>query len=313
MSKIKILSWKEAQPTFYKMWWQPLLTKYFDLVWLDDTSTYHSPKDSLVIVRPFIHDWQEKISQYRTQGYKVIFDDLWERPFDSVVVDEVMTLRSKNFFRLNESLWWKYLNFDQYSPTLTKTKKFLLLMRLSRPHRDHIYRQLTPILNQAIYSYVAQGKTLESDINHSDPNWQRHFDSAWYDSTDFSIVAETSMKAPTFVTEKSYKPIAYYHPFVVFGTPGTLAHVRDQGFETFNHMIDERYDSEQNESQRFKQVRSIVFDLVAQIEKNPKLFQDPLTQKKLHHNHNTFFNFALVEKLFYDDILTQIFNFVESS
>lgn len=313
MSKIKLLSWKDACPTFYQTFWQPFIEPYFDLIWLDNEPTNHNPNESVVIIRPYIDDWQKKIIQYQAQGFKVILEDLWELPVDSTITNGTLTLRSKNFFRINESLWWHYLNFDQYVPTLEKTKKFLMLMRLQKPHRDRVYHQLKPILNQSVYSYVARGKILASDIAETDPNWRCQFDPDWYDSTYFSVVVETSMQAPTFVTEKTYKPLAYYHPFIVAGTPGTLAHVRDQGFETFSHLIDESYDFEQDNTQRLMQVCDIVFDLTKQLEKNSMLFQDTLTQQKLQHNHNTFFNRSLVEKLFCDDILTQILNFVETS
>jgi hypothetical protein len=312
MNKLKLLSWKDAQPTFYQLYWQSSLNPYFDLVWLDDQPTGHSSKNSIVIIRPYIDGWQEKITQYQAQGFKVILEDLWELPIDSIIDNNVLTLRSKNFFRINESLWWHYLNFDQYVPTGQKSKKFLLLMRMRKTHRDRVYRNLNSILDQSVYSYVDRGKTLASDIAETNPNWQRHFDPAWYDSTYFSVVAETLMQTPTFVTEKTYKPIAYYHPFVVVGSAGTLAHVRDQGFETFSHIIDESYDFEQDNTQRLMQVCDIVFDLTKQLEKNSMLFQDSLTQQKLQHNHNTFFNRSLVEKLFCDDILTQILNFVEA-
>ena len=313
MNKLKVLSWKDARPTFYQLYWQSFVNSYFDLVWLDNEPTGHSPNDSVIIIKTYIDGWQEKITRCRAQGYKVILEDLWEDPIPSTIVDGVLTLRSKNFFRINESLWWQYLNFDQYVPSCQKTKKFLMLMRLKKLHRDSIYRCLGSILDQSVYSYVARGKTLASDIAETDPEWQRHFDPAWYDATHFSVVDETSMQKSTFVTEKTYKPLAYYHPFVVAGSPGTLAHVHNQGFETFSHIIDESYDFEPNNTKRLTQVCDIIFDLVKQLEKNSMLFQDPLTQQKLQHNHNTFFNCSAIEKLFCDDILTQILNFVETS
>lgn len=313
MNRLKILSYKDARPTFYQLWWQPFIEPYFELIWLDNNTNKYDPKDCVVIIRPCVDNWQQKIIDYRARGYKVIFDDLWEWPVDSTVVDGVMTLRSKNFFRINECLWWRYLNFDTYCPSLQKTKKFLLLMRLVHAHRDRIYRHFAPILDQSIYSYVGRGRVINNDISESDSNWQRFFNPIWYDSTYFSVVAETSMQWSTFVTEKTYKPLAYYHPFVVFGTPRTLSHVRDQGFETFDHVIDESYDLEPIESIRFNQVRDIVFDLVKQLENDTTLFQDPMTQQKLQHNHATFFNTTLAKQLFCDDILTQILNFAETS
>jgi hypothetical protein len=313
MSRLKILSWKDAQPTFYQLWWQPFVEPYFELIWLDNNTNNYNPKNSVVIIRrPYINNWQQKITDYRNQGYKVIFDDLWELPVDSTITDGVMTLRSKNFFRINECLWWQYLNFDQYCPSLQKSKKFLLLMRLIKTHRDRIYQRFAPILNQSVYSYVARGKLLENDAPELNINWQRHFDPTWYNSTYFSVVAESLMQPMTFVTEKTYKPLAYYHPFVVFGTSGTLAHVRGQGFETFGHIIDESYDSELIVNRRFNQVCNIVFDLVKQLENDANLFQDPITQQKLQHNHATFFNTTLAKQMFCDDIFTQILNFIET-
>jgi hypothetical protein len=313
MSRLKILSWKDSRPTFYQLWWLPFIEPYFELIWLDDHTINHNPDNSIVMISRYADNWQQKIEQYQAQGYKIIFEDLWELPIDSTIINGVMTLRSKNFLRINECLWWQYLNFDQYCPSLQKSKKFLLLMRLERAHRNLIYQRFAPILNQSVYSYVARGKLLENDVPESDANWQRHFNPTWYNSTHFSVVAESSMQPTTFVTEKTYKPLAYYHPFVVFGTPGTLAHVRDQGFETFGHIIDESYDSELTVNRRFNQVCNIVFDLVKQLENDANLFQDPITQQKLQHNHATFFNITLAKQMFFDDILTQILNFVETS
>jgi hypothetical protein len=313
MSRLKILSWKDSRPTFYQLWWLPFIDPYFELVWLDDHTINHTPDNSIVMISRYADNWQQKIEQYQAQGYKIIFEDLWELPIDSTIIDGVMTLRSKNFLRINECLWWQYLNFDQYCPSLHKSKKFLLLMRLERSHRNLIYQRFAPILNQSVYSYVARGKLLENDVSESDANWQRHFNPSWYDSTHFSVVSESSMQPTTFVTEKTYKPLAYYHPFVVFGTPGTLAHVRDQGFETFGHIIDESYDAELTVNLRFNQVCNIVFDLVKQLENDANLFQDPITQQKLQHNHATFFNITLAKQMFCDDILKQILNFVETS
>lgn len=313
MTRLNILSWKDARPTFFQSWWQSFLQPWFDTVWIDGDNFDHNLKQSLVIIRPYLDNWQQKVTSYRDQGYKVIVEDLWEYPFESTIIDGIMTLRSQNFFRINECLWYKYLNFDQYYPSDQKSKMFLLLMRLKKHHRDKIYKNFSSILHQGLYSYTDIGKFIEDDIDQSDNNWQRHFNPKWYNSTHFSIVAETSMQPMTFVTEKTYKPLAYYHPFVVFGAPGTLAHLHNQGFETFEHLIDESYDLEKTMLKRFDMVCNLVFDIVKQLESNANLFQDSLTQQKLIYNHHTFFDTALVQQLFCDDILTQILNFVETS
>lgn len=75
---------------------------------------------------------------------------------------------------------------------------------------------------------------------------------ALYRSTLFSIVTETEMRdRPIRYTEKSIKPFACYHPFVLFGNPGTLELLRGLGFTTFEGLIDESYDTVTDPSERF--------------------------------------------------------------
>ena len=72
----------------------------------------------------------------------------------------------------------------------------------------------------------------------------------WLD-TYFSIVSETSVNEySTFITEKTVRPMIYYHPFIVWGNPNTLSYLRSIGFETFPEFFDESYDSVYNEKDR---------------------------------------------------------------
>jgi hypothetical protein len=59
----------------------------------------------------------------------------------------------------------------------------------------------------------------------------------------FSVVSETSANDNwCFITEKTVRPIIYYHPFIVWGNPGTLKVLKSYGFETFPEFFDESYD-----------------------------------------------------------------------
>lgn len=89
---------------------------------------------------------------------------------------------------------------------------------------------------------------------YTDGGFVKHqlFDNTWGDAivnprcyTDswFSLVTETIFDYPhTFRTEKIYKPILMAHPFVVAANPGYLRDLRNAGFQTFGHLIDEHYD-----------------------------------------------------------------------
>lgn len=61
-----------------------------------------------------------------------------------------------------------------------------------------------------------------------------------------TIVSEASFgdKDNTcFISEKTFKPIACSHPFVIFGNKGSLANLHIMGYKTFHPFIDESYDN----------------------------------------------------------------------
>lgn len=64
-----------------------------------------------------------------------------------------------------------------------------------------------------------------------------------YLNTYFSIVTETAFNENTyFSTEKIYRPMLHFHPFIVYGSPFTLKNLRELGFKTFEGFINESYD-----------------------------------------------------------------------
>jgi hypothetical protein len=69
----------------------------------------------------------------------------------------------------------------------------------------------------------------------------------------FSLISETDM-APfkSRITEKPMSALANFHPIILFGSLNSLAILRDLGFKTFDHWIDERYDAVSDPEQRFE-------------------------------------------------------------
>ena len=68
-----------------------------------------------------------------------------------------------------------------------------------------------------------------------------------------------------FITEKIYQPILQLHPFVVFGSRGTLEYLQDTGYRTFNKfmLIDEKYDQASSSADRIDQAMECVRRLCA--------------------------------------------------
>ncbi len=75
----------------------------------------------------------------------------------------------------------------------------------------------------------------------------------------FSIVTETGFPEPyKGATEKVFRPILHFHPFIVYGSEGTLSMLKDLGFKTFSPFIDESYD---NEKTTFKRMQKITKEI----------------------------------------------------
>jgi predicted O-methyltransferase YrrM len=78
---------------------------------------------------------------------------------------------------------------------------------------------------------------------------------AEFGRTWFSVVTETEMASrPLRITEKPLKPLMNFHPFIVLGNPGSLALLREYGFQTFPAIFDEAYDEEPDPRRRFEMV-----------------------------------------------------------
>jgi len=86
-----------------------------------------------------------------------------------------------------------------------------------------------------------------------------------YIDTYFSLITETVFEAPySFRTEKLWKPMAMCHPFIVVANQGYYRDLRNLGFRTFNHIIDESFDDIEDNQSRIDHVIKVVEDLCRQ-------------------------------------------------
>lgn len=86
-----------------------------------------------------------------------------------------------------------------------------------------------------------------------------------YIDTYFSLVTETVFEYPySFRTEKIWKPIAMGHPFIVVANQGYYRDLHNLGFKTFNHIIDETFDSIEDNQKRIERIAQVVEDLCRQ-------------------------------------------------
>ena len=125
----------------------------------------------------------------------------------------------------------------------------------------------------------------------------RILNTKYFDESYFSLVTETnfgvtltdtpaqqSYNTTMFITEKTFKPIAYFHPIIILGSPYTLAFLKDEGYDTFEEMFDESYDLMLDPQERFNAVVTQVNNWCRKPEKEKREIYDSV-KKKLHHNH----------------------------
>lgn len=309
-SKIKIV-YPRAISSFGSEWLAPLMNQYFDFELWDPAKTYD--RGTLFYLNCLDFPEHNNVlpatpAQLTERGFRVIVDNLWE--IHPGRIEHAHIVNSLAWFWYNESLWYTHRGYDTYRPEPNPSHLALMPMRLRRQHRSEFLGYMSHLLDKMIWSYVDLGLQLPNDVDLSDWRGQRHFNPDWYNQTYLSLVVETRVDPgryhPTFLTEKTFKPLAYYHPVIIYGNRRSLALLRSLGFETFDNLWDESYDNIVNYEQR----RDAIIKLLETIEIRP---HDAETLAKLEHNHHHFFDTELVTRNIIKEIIEPIIEYATST
>lgn len=85
----------------------------------------------------------------------------------------------------------------------------------------------------------------------------------FYSNSYFSVVTETNFFKPDlsvhfetsrFLSEKTFKPVAEKHPFIIVSVPNFLEKFRELGYKSFSPYIDESYDLELDDNKRLMKI-----------------------------------------------------------
>jgi hypothetical protein len=327
MNKVKLIYLENEYPNFIHGCVRKIVDQFYDLVPYDPATSY-MPQDSAVLtthtsVLESTPRWYEPLL---AQGLKMIVDHLWDSDVDtpSVVKNGHLILRNGNWVWVRECIWWTDLEYNKYVPNRQYEYSFFMPMNKTREHKDLVIERLSPVLDNALYSYVERNILLKGDCKHEPiPGqvfWEFYFNPWWYDSTVFSVVVESYMRTdpwsrnpvvPNFkteVSEKIFKPLAFKHPFITFGSYETLKYLKQQGFETFDNLWDESYDNIASDDDRHQKVSEIVINATKLYTTSTQL--DRITEQKLEHNSQTFYNIPKVTNIFVNEIIGDIQRFL---
>lgn len=199
-----------------------------------------------------------------------------------------------------------------------RPKEFTVLNRTHKTWRATIMADMfrKDILNNSYWSY-GPGKELDDSENPIEVDtvseklrWHRQkFMAAtpvYCDGLDFNahndhslsvedhfknaycnIVIETHWDADqsngAFITEKTFKPIKNGQLFVIAGAPGSLAALRKLGYRTFDSVIDNSYDNELDNTQRWLKLRNTIITIQQNL---PDIYQQCIAD--IEHNQQLF-------------------------
>lgn len=145
----------------------------------------------------------------------------------------------------------------------------------------HIFTQHYPDNVTHIVNNIEFVKTLRlnTDPNRTNPADLRLEDFHLFLDSYFSVIPETGYYNPAtlvytyepledcvFFSEKTYKSLLLKQPFILLARKGSLAELRRRGFKTFSPMIDETYDTIENDQERMDAIVEEVARLSKQSE-----------------------------------------------
>lgn len=332
MSKPRIIIQHNSNHTLHK-----LLQQYVDLVVYDPAVDY-SMRD-MVLVNLFADNWWQTLYE---KGHRIVLDNLAE-PYNQFK-KIFPILNSKQYYVMHNANWFWYAEARQlaqercYTPVKTYQKLVLMPINFKKNHRVRLFDAMQPYLKDCVYSFAELGIYLpgdQVDKFDKDPSWDRYFDAAWYNDTYFTLAAETwtdnvqeyarqgnypnqdlwgglgqYIGPYPFVTEKTMKPIAHQHPFMIFGQSNTLAHLHALGFETYENLFDESYDQIDNSdlSSTDKKLNRIMQN-VHDFERKP---YDHVTLEKIRHNYAHYTNLELISQRVKHEIIDPLLEYYSS-
>jgi hypothetical protein len=215
------------------------------------------------------------------------------------------------------------LDISQFESTkdVIRPYHFLFKIRNTRPHRIALLYKMANegLLEKSDWSCLTHIRFNQGEIDHLSEKYDFNLDadiiamfcsllprslsseqgmshsavSAWTDkhatahkNSYLYICTETFVHGEhKSLTEKVFKPIANFQPFLFVAYPGALALLQSLGFRTFAPFIDEAYDNEQDSVIRLQMIYK-------EIEKISKMSKEEIhdwywsMKDILIHNHN---------------------------
>ena len=224
----------------------------------------------------------------------------------------------ENFVYFNDfELWYRHRNCVDAMAlhSRPRTYDFVALNRTHKSWRATVMASLETVLANSIWSYCESGELIDEEnpieidaidalrthtenflsrmprfadgLSDQDRNNHSVNVDSFFTDAYMHLVIETHFDADqsggAFLTEKTFKPIKHAQPFFIVGCAGSLQTLRDMGYRVFDHVLDNRYDCELNNTRRWQLLRASIDQAKDQL---PEIFA--ACRRDIEHNQQLF-------------------------
>ena len=263
-------------------------------------------------------DLDLRIAKLKEKGFKFIMANPWECAETSNDNKHI-----KLFSDISITTWygdntwfWFYMYEKHHDKSFTfnhssKKYNFLYLNKQKRNHRLALYNRLQTerCLDHSLYSFMGLENPIKLNPAYELP-WIDVNNYPWvgrdqdiyekpYNESCCSIVSESTVNE-IFLTEKTWKPIIAKQLFVIHGSTGILKKLRELGFQTFNNIWDESYDTENDPDKKIDMITDVCKFIKARDWKT--LYTQ--TESIREHNHQHFFKKNSLSKIINKELLS---------
>jgi hypothetical protein len=170
---------------------------------------------------------------------------------------------TKHFVSLNNRIQWNRQGLYQFLLNFNLKNKFYFSFHGHDRFKDpgvQVYNDTKNIIGNTWYNNRVEHDEafrqlpITTGLDEFDTNDWTVGNRLYYETAFASVITETYIDENfnPFFTEKTMKPIAFGHPFLISSSAGALSKLRELGFYSFGSVIDESYDKIDNHQLRFE-------------------------------------------------------------
>ncbi len=193
--------------------------------------------------------------------------------------EKVFTPDFNEHMRYKKSNWKKVLAFN-------------CPQRKPRPHRREFFdlMQDNNLLDKGLCSFPEREVWIKGEV-HDDTNPHNYVSRVHPEyalQTYVTVVSEPQYykhELAVFNSEKVFKPISCFHPFIVLGGMGSLKALKKRGYKSFSNWFDESYDEIEDDKKRMQAIIDVL-KYIDSIDNKLDWFES--MKETLTHNYDNF-------------------------